>query len=143
MSHKEQGFTLIELLVVLSLFAILILLTVPTTNSLLEKKMEEKVLEMFQYDILFLQNQSIANGTEDYFRLELSKNSYTITGTKIESIVRQLPNGWEIEPRKLNSISFNHNGTIRFAGTIVIHSPNNSYKITFPIGKGRGYIEKQ
>ena len=143
MFHKQQGFTLIEVIVAFSIFAILILLTVPSTYSLLEKKTEEKILKLFQYDILYLQNKSMANGTQDYLRLELNQDSYTITDTKNELVVRELPHGWEIDPRNLKTISFNHNGTIRFAGTIEILSPKNRYTVTFPIGKGRGYIEKR
>ena len=142
--HKQNGYSLIELLVVLSVFAIIILLTVPTSFSLLEKKTEEKVLGIFQYDILFLQNQSIANGSEvDYLRMVLYKNSYIITDTKKVQLTRELPDGWQIDPRTMKSISFKHNGTIKYSGKIEIISPTNRYIITFPIGKGRGYIEKR
>ncbi|WP_042145915.1 competence type IV pilus minor pilin ComGD [Paucisalibacillus sp. EB02] len=143
MFHKQQGFSLIEVLVVLSLFTILLTLTLPISYSLLEKKTEEKVLEMFQYDILFLQNQSIANGREDYLRMVFSKNGYTLTDTNKELLTRMLPKGWEIDTRTLNYISFKHGGTTRYSGTIEIISPNNRYTLTFPIGKGRGYIEKR
>lgn len=143
MSHNQQGFTLIEILVVLSLFTILLTLIFPISYSLLENKTEEKVLELFQYDILFLQNQSVANGREDYLRMVFSKDGYTITDTKNELFTRRLPEDWEIDTRTLNYISFKHNGTTRYSGTIEIISPNNRYTVTFPIGKGRGYIVKR
>jgi competence protein ComGD len=144
MSHLNQlGYSLLETLIVLAIFLMLISLTVPATYSLLEKKNEEKVLELFQYDIFFLQNQSIANGREDYLRMVIHKNGYAIANLQKDLIVRELPRGWEIDPRNLNHISFNHNGSTRFSGTLEIKSPKNRYIVTFPIGKGRGYIEKQ
>lgn len=141
MKDKELGFSLLETLVALSILAIILSISVPISHALLGKMTEEKVLEQFQYDVLFLQNQSMV--TNDYLRIKLNQNSYTLIGNKIEPIERKLPSGWRIDQRTLQSISFNENGTIRYAGTIQITAPTNSYIIVFPIGKGRGYIEKQ
>ncbi|MEN2464971.1 competence type IV pilus minor pilin ComGD [Ornithinibacillus sp. JPR2-1] len=141
MNDKQLGFSLLETLVALAILAIILSISVPVSHALLGKLTEEKILAQFQYDVLFLQNQSMV--TNDYLRIKLEKNSYTLIGDSIEPIERKLPNGWSIDQRTLQSISFNENGTIRYAGTIQISSPTNSYIIVFPIGKGRGYIEKQ
>ena len=139
--HKQQGFSLIEVLVTLSILGIILTIFFPISNSLLETKTEEKVFDMFQYDVLFLQNKSM--GTNNYTRMVLKPNGYTITDHNTILIERELPDGWEIDPRNLVNISFNRSGAIRNAGTIKIVSPKNTYNVIFPIGKGRGYIEKQ
>ncbi|WP_010096975.1 competence type IV pilus minor pilin ComGD [Ornithinibacillus scapharcae] len=138
---KQYGFTLIELLAVLSIVAIILTITIPTAIGLLEKKTEEKVLQQFQYDILFLQNESI--GQERYLRMFFSDGTYQIIDNQKQLLERKLPDGWEIKQRTLDNISFNQNGTIRKAGTLQIRSPKNQYNIIFPLGKGRGYIVKQ
>ncbi|MBS3679588.1 hypothetical protein KGF86_05120 [Ornithinibacillus massiliensis] len=130
-----------ETLVALAILAIILSISVPVSHALLGKLAEEKILAQFQYDVLFLQNQSMV--TNDYLRIKLDQNSYTLIGDSIDPIERKLPNGWRIDQRTLQSISFNENGTIRYAGTIQFSSPTNSYIVVFPIGKGRGYIEKQ
>lgn len=138
---KQAGFTLIELLVVVSIVTLILAITLPVSFSLLEKKTEEKILQLLQYDILFMQNESIGN--QKYLRMIFTSSSYQIVDNEKKLLERKLPEGWEIKKRTLDSISFNHNGTIRKAGTIQIISPTNQFNIVFPIGKGRGYIAKQ
>jgi competence protein ComGD len=140
--HKQAGFTILEVLIVLSISVILLSISVPLAHHLLQQKTEEKVLNTFLYDILYLQNQSLIT-EEQYLRLALYKKSYTIVGINNETIERQLPIGWEIDRRTLSEISFNSKGSIRKAGTIQIITPQNKYNVVFPLGKGRGYIEKQ
>lgn len=138
---NHSGFTLIELLVVLSIVAIILTFTIPTAFSLLESKAEEIVLQQFQYDVLFLQNESIRK--ERYLRLIFTEDGYQIIDNNKQILERELPDGWEIKQGVLHNISFNKNGTIRKAGTIQINSSKHHYHIIFPIGKGRGYIAKQ
>lgn len=137
----EVGFSLLEVLVTLSVLAILLSLSVPTMHSLLAKKNEEKILERMENDILYIQNQAI--GSTKNFRIILQENKYIIVGPDQQSIIRDLPSNWTLDRRKLDSISFNENGTIRKAGTISLKTPNNTYRYVFPLGKGRGYLEKQ
>ncbi|MFS0672803.1 competence type IV pilus minor pilin ComGD [Ornithinibacillus sp. 179-J 7C1 HS] len=140
--NNQLGYSLVEILVVLSIMAIILSFTVPVTHSLLESKTEKEFFARLQYDILYLQNQSL--GVKDeYLRIILYQNSYTLIGQKNEHIERRLPTGWKINTRTLQTISFNQNGSIRRAGTFQINTPKNTYNIVFPIGKGRGYIEKQ
>lgn len=138
---KQAGFTLIELLVVVSIVTLILAITLPVSFSLLEKKTEDKILQLLQYDILFMQNESIGN--QKYLRMIFTSSSYQIVDNEKKLLERKLPEGWEIKKRTLDSISFNQNGTIRKAGTIQIISPTNQFNIVFPIGKGRGYIAKQ
>jgi competence protein ComGD len=138
---SQVGFSLLEVMITLSVIAVLISLSVPAMHSLLAKKKEERILERMEYDILYVQNQAI--GAYKNSRIILQEDKYVITGSNTETIVRELPQNWEIDRRKLDTISFNENGTIRKAGTISIKTPKNSYRYVFPLGKGRGYLDKQ
>ncbi|WP_047979924.1 competence type IV pilus minor pilin ComGD [Ornithinibacillus contaminans] len=138
---KHNGFSLIELLITLSIWILLLSLSVPVLISLQEKKTEDNFLLTLQNDIIYIQNVSL--GSKTYNRIILDRYSYRIVDNKNASIVRNLPDGWEIDRRTLEEISFNRNGTIRKAGTIQIRTKQNKFNMIFPIGKGRGYLEKQ
>lgn len=138
---SQRGFTLLEILVVLSIWITILAFSVPFTITLLEKKTEEHILNTFQQDVLYIQNQAI--GSKEYLRIILHKNSYIMVGANNKTEERKLPSGWTINRRTIENISFNQKGSIREAGTIQFITPNNRYNIIFPIGKGRGYIEKQ
>ncbi|WP_196493688.1 competence type IV pilus minor pilin ComGD [Ornithinibacillus caprae] len=137
------GFTLIEVLMVLSIYSILLLLCTPIVLSVISNQQEKQFFETLQFDVLYLQNMSI--GSDDYNRMVLDTEYYSIIlgNTQEVRTTRKLPPGWSLEKRTLDFISFNANGSIRKAGTIAIHTKTDTYKIIFPIGKGRGYIEKE
>ncbi|GGA68310.1 competence type IV pilus minor pilin ComGD [Ornithinibacillus halotolerans] len=138
---KQSGFTLIEILVVLSVISIVLLISIPISTSFIERKNEETVLHILEYDLLYLQNQTL--GSSYYNRIVLYEDRYVIETSDNKDIIRNLPTGWRINRRQYRSIAFNEYGTIRQAGTIQLISPKNKYNIVFPPGKGRGYIEKQ
>ncbi|WP_072887601.1 hypothetical protein [Ornithinibacillus halophilus] len=59
-----------------------------------------------------------------------------------KSISRELPKNWRITDVTIDNISFNQYGTVVYSGSVLIQSPKNYYRIIFPPGKGRGYVEK-
>ncbi|MEN2765995.1 competence type IV pilus minor pilin ComGD [Ornithinibacillus xuwenensis] len=138
---NQKGFTLIESLVVLTIWLMILSLSVPLINSLYHKKTEEFFFNTLQYDILYVQSQAI--GSNDYVRIILEKQSYILVDSANQETIRKLPKGWSLDRRTLDTISFNSNGAIRKAGTIQIQTNRTKYKIVFPLGKGRGYIVKQ
>ncbi|MFD2046052.1 competence type IV pilus minor pilin ComGD [Ornithinibacillus salinisoli] len=140
---KRNGFTLVELLFVLAILSILLALTMPLTISTVSNQQENQFFNTFQFDVLYTQNLSL--GSKDYIRIIFNQEDYTILNGTTQEIIatRELPPGWRIDKRNLNSISFNRNGSIRQAGTISVFTGRSTYKIIFPIGKGRGYIEKE
>lgn len=140
--NQEHGFTLVEMLLVLGIWSIIAMISVPLVFSAIEKQKENHFFQTLTSDILYL--QTLSNGEQAIKRkLLFEKDHYLLQhGLFSPATVRQYPNGWEKENRANSSISFK-NGTIREPGTIVIHGKRNKYKIIFPLGKGREYVEKQ
>lgn len=139
---NKNGFTLIEMLVVLGIVSILLLLSAPLTISTLEKQRDKQFLDVFKFDVLYIQN--LASTTKEPITLTFYKDRYEINKHHKKSfIVRQYPNGWELEERPNNSIKFKQNGTFIKPRTFLIASKNTAYQIIFPLGKGRCYIVKK
>lgn len=142
---KKNGFTLLEVIFALGIWSLLILLTVPIQFSILDRQEEEQFFRTFESDILYMQSMSYAS--PDYIRLvmDAENNSYEIKGLPNKNAIkRTFPSDWEIKIQTLQKIiSFNKLGTIKHPGTMKIMTTSATYKIIFPLGKGRCYIEKQ
>ncbi|MFD2759407.1 competence type IV pilus minor pilin ComGD [Lentibacillus juripiscarius] len=141
MPHKN-GFTLVEMLLVLSIWSVLILLTVPVQLSLLEKKTEKQFFETLEMDLLYTQSLSY-NSKAGYWLTFPNDGHYQIKKGFFTILERSVPEGWEIDKRTLPKISFNHKGTIISPGTFSIQTASSTYNIVCPLGKGRCYIDKQ
>ncbi|WP_188453666.1 competence type IV pilus minor pilin ComGD [Virgibacillus oceani] len=143
---RKNGFTLLEVLFSLSIWGLFILLSVPVMFSVIDKQEEKQFFETFEFDLLYMQNMSYT--TTDYIRLtfKLNSNTYEIRkGNNDELLVkRSIPDDWIVQKRKMTKpISFNANGTIKQSGSLYIQTKLSEYRIVFPLGKGRCYIEKQ
>ncbi|MFZ3577851.1 competence type IV pilus minor pilin ComGD [Virgibacillus sp. DJP39] len=141
--QTKNGFTLLEMILVLGVVSALLLLSTPVMVSLLENQKDEQFLTTFENDVLYM--QSISYLSKDYIGIKIYSDNYTILEGHTNTILkrRAIPPGWSFDLRTLKElISFNQNGTIRQSGTIYLTTTNNSYKIVFPPGKGRCYIEK-
>ncbi|SFA71205.1 competence protein ComGD [Lentibacillus halodurans] len=138
----RNGFTLIEVLFVLSVLSLLILISAPIHFSVLDKKTEESFLYTLEMDLLYMQTMSY-NSRTNYRMTFPDQKHYVIK--KNHSIIqeREVPEGWEIDPRILPTISFNKDGTIREPGTFAIQTSANKYSVVCPLGKGRCYFAKQ
>ena len=143
--RNNHGFTLIEVIFVLGVLSILLLLSAPLKVSILDNQKEEQFLTTFQNDLLYM--QSISYLSKEYIGMEIKADHYTIITDGHENNIavrRSIPADWDFDLRtfKTGLISFNRNGTIRTPGNIHLTTNNASYKIVFPLGKGRCYIEK-
>lgn len=143
--QNKNGFTLIESLLVLGVLAVCILLSPPIKTSILDNQKEKQFLATFENDLLFM--QSISYLSAENFRMEIKSDTYLISGGHQSDLFlsRSIPKGWvfNLWTIQSGSISFNQNGTIRQSGTIQLVTDRSTYKIVFPLGKGRCYIEKQ
>lgn len=140
----KNGFTLIEVLFVLSVWSVLLILSVPLHFSILEKQEEDNFMDTLEMDLLYMQSESY--GIRNYFRLTFIENeSYIIAKDHhIKNLVeRKIPEGWKINQRVMSTIAFNDKGTIVEPGNLMIQTIKNKYKVICPLGKGRCYIVKQ
>lgn len=139
---KQHGFSLLEVIFVLAVWSIIILISAPLTYSIIDSQQERQFFTTLQADIFYIQNLAI--GSDEYVRIVFDETNYRIrrnTGKPIA--IRHYPKDWKINKRTLDTISFNENGTIRFPGTMSFKTKQETYRVVFPLGKGRGYIEKQ
>lgn len=94
---------------------------------------------MFESDNLFLQNQMLYRPT--YGRINLYRSSYVINLGNNDLIYRTLP-----EPLHLTNpnyqISYASSGTIRQPYTYRYKYNNHVYRVVYPFGKGRFYVEQ-
>ncbi|ASK63205.1 hypothetical protein CFK37_14135 [Virgibacillus phasianinus] len=143
---NKNGFTLIEVIFVLGALAILLVLSAPIKFAVLDTQKEQQFLTAFENDLLYM--QSISYLSKDKVGLEIHADYYKIVVTKnykVKDIFqRSIPNDWKFDLLTIqdNFISFNSSGTIRQPGTIRLRTNKSMYKIVFPLGKGRCYIEK-
>lgn len=142
---KNNGFTLIEVIFVLGVLTVLLLLSAPIKVSILDNKEEQQFLTTLENDLLYM--QSISFRSTDHIWMKIQPDSYTIFSSVYNSktlLRRNIPTNWTIDLRTIQGgvISFNRYGTIREPGTIHLSTNKSTYRIVFPFGKGRCYIEK-
>jgi len=141
--NNNQGFTLLEVIFALTVLTIIISLSAPIIFSTLDKQTEKQFFELLFSDLLLIQTASHGkNNVRAYIDFDDFFYSVHISDDKNNKMTRPYPIGWKKDHRPYRRISFK-NGTIREPGTILIHSDNADYRIIFPLGKGRGYIDKQ
>ncbi|WP_053219217.1 competence type IV pilus minor pilin ComGD [Virgibacillus senegalensis] len=142
---RNAGFTFIEVMFVLSITAFLMALGVMFPLQLLEKQERNDFFQLFESDLLFLQQKSMLSSERYTLYIDPEAHKYSIRtgGTAKILVSRKIPESWKIELRTLKMpISFNLKGTIKQPGTMVIDTGRKRYKVVFPFGKGRHYYEE-
>lgn len=139
--NKEHGFTLMEILFVLGIWMMIVLLSVPILFNSLEKIRERHFLETLQFDILYAQSLALTN--KNNIRINFNQHNYVlIENTKVH-VRREIPDDWSFNLGSMqNSITFDEYGRIKNPGSIYIRSAQSNFYFIFPLGKGRGYIDK-
>jgi len=141
---SNRGFTLLEVLFTLSMLSIIVSLSAPIIFSVLDNQSEKQFFDLLFSDLLLIQIASHGvNSGKAY--VEFEEYSYTVHVDKNDhkrKFKRSYPSEWKKDERLFDEISFK-NGTIRKPGTILLKSENTDYRIIFPLGKGRGYVDKQ
>ncbi|KGP72982.1 hypothetical protein N782_08565 [Pontibacillus yanchengensis Y32] len=125
---------------VLSVWTILLSIAIPLSTSLYRGYKEELFLNQLKTDVLYVQQETMTKG--ENFSLFLKKDHYEIYNHRLIREV-QYPKGWSIETSISKRIHFDVNGRNRSPGTFYIRTPNKSYIMVFPLGKGRFYVTEQ
>lgn len=136
--HRQHGFTLIEMLFILMVLSILTVLFIPQIVKTIEKQQSIHFFKLFDSDILFIQNQTM--NSDDTYRITLTKDYYMIVKENREIEKREYPNHLTLSQRNVR-IYFSKSGTVTSPQTIRFQDRYHTYRVVFPLGKGRHYIE--
>lgn len=141
---NQAGFTLIETFLVLTIFFILMMVTVTVAAFHNEKKEIESFLLQLSKDLSLAQAYALNEQTriEVYFQDDL--NQYVILkGTK-SILTRSIPTNIRYRAGSLdNYLVFNKNSHVPVFGTWTFSTKNHSYVFVVLIGRGRHYYYQE
>lgn len=141
MLQTERGFTLIETLFALSILSLLLLLIPKHQMEYMEKLENQQFFETLEMDVLYLQNTM---GTQEIvipYILKFSPDSYSILINNNTHIKREFPPSVALTNPYLKEITFSMGGVIKNPQAILMDVGGEPYRIVFPFGKGRFYVE--
>lgn len=137
---KEYGFTLVEMLIALMIISILILLIVPAIFNLMEQQEINDFFNTLDADVLYIQNEAL--GTRKNVQIIFHKDYYMlIHASEKKEVIRDYPA--HLTHDMNGQILFSNSGTVMQPTTLRFKGKNKTYKMIFPLGKGRHYIEEQ
>jgi len=140
--HNQAAFTLLELLFAVTIVSLITFISVPVGYKLYEQQQIKQFFRVFDADVLFIQNQSLHQS--NHYKIVLNTNSYSVSNHDGMIFKRDYPKQISYRNTANNKISFYRHGTIENPGTFFFYVHDGSrYKVVFPFGKGRHYIEKQ
>ncbi|NWQ40009.1 type II secretion system protein [Bacillus sp. EB106-08-02-XG196] len=141
MHYNQNGFTLIESLIVLSIFLIISSITVFSIKPQYQIATTKSFISQLKADLFYGQQYAIANQTEVSVIFIENEHTYVIAAG-VNSIVER-----NYSPRVTVGqgtiplyFKYNRNGNVDRFGTIFIRTPQEDYKLTLLIGKGRFYV---
>jgi len=146
---NENGLTLIELITVVSIFSIIVLITVPKTDFFSSKTSEMR-LRMVAYelinDIRYVQYKNIYENESLYLTLQSDHKGYFIhkPGTMVKRIkTKKFPDGITVYSNNSMEISFSDQGAPTLGGcTISLYNDSNKkVDITILPATGRVMIK--
>ncbi|MGE8078104.1 competence type IV pilus minor pilin ComGD [Peribacillus loiseleuriae] len=141
----EQGFTLSEMLLVLSIFMLIVSLSLGFLPSF-SKSMENRLfMNQMMDDLHYVQHYAMTHNMKTTFSIDLkNKEYYGSTDYKQKKLVkRSIPSDIKIEKGSMNlEISFYQKGSPNLSGTWIIRTKSSVNTLTIYLGSGRMKIEK-
>src|SRR5699024_4590448 len=137
---NETGFTLLELLFVLMIVMLLVWIAFPTLHKQYVKHELAHFFRVFDSDILFIQNLAL-DGWDLWITL---KNDHYIVNASNNNSIHTRHYTKHLDPQTVASdqIEYSNTGSVKNPYTYNFYDVNNKrYKVVFPFGKGRHYIE--
>lgn len=135
---NSKGFTLIELLFVLVIVSTISIFVLPSMYETLTKQQRKHFFQMLENDVFLIQNYSLYSNSNN--RILVNKEDY-IVRTDSDYIFRKYPHDFRLI-NNYNRIRFSVNGTVYDPTTYIFQDQNGLYKVVFPFGKGRFYIDE-
>ncbi|HHY73031.1 MAG TPA: type II secretion system protein [Bacillus bacterium] len=142
---KENGYTLAEVLIVLTIFFLVITLTMVSFKPLVRQLQINYFFKQLQLDISYSQIYAISHFKDVNIIFYPESHRYEIipgfNGSRL--VNRSYSKGIKIELVTLPAnVTFLANGTIRKAGKMYVHFYDDKYTFVFLFGKGQTYVEK-
>lgn len=135
---RSNGFTLVEMLFVLLVISIFTIMFIPNFVKMIEKQQTAQFFDLFSSDIFYIQNQTL--NTNESYRIWLRDDHYLIISNETMKR-RNYPKHLEFTSYSNRRISFSKAGTVINPTTLRFKDRYHSYRVIFPFGKGRHYIE--
>ncbi|MGI8316156.1 competence type IV pilus minor pilin ComGD [Halobacillus mangrovi] len=145
MTYKN-GYTLTEVLIVLTAWSILIVCLIPLHLRTFLSVEASTFFDQLEEDVLLAQQLTVQDHPYYWMNFRQSSNDYVLYDAKDKEtiFIREFPKDWRFDLMTLeNPVRFNARGIIAKPGTMKVHSPSSTYKVIFPFGASRLYIEKQ
>ncbi|WP_019242546.1 MULTISPECIES: competence type IV pilus minor pilin ComGD [Bacillus] len=141
--HSIAAFTLIELLIVLSIFIMLLSISIITLPKISEKRDMEHFLLQLSKDLHYSQAYAINRKSILFFTFDFKKKCYFVKDGPFEKdiiILREIPETIKIEEGSLGrEIMISLYGHVSVFGTWYLSSEHYRYVFTIQIGRGRHY----
>lgn len=140
---KRNGFTLLEMLFVLSIISAILFISFPPLISTYEKWKVNHFLIVLDTDILYVQHKSMEEDEHVYIMFMANEYRITDANDNNKTIYRKYPQNFHANNFTNLRVSFSRNGTVMNPNTFQFKQNNTYYKVVFPFGKGRHYVEGQ
>lgn len=131
---------MIELLFVLMIVSLLSFLAVPAVYQAYQKQQIEQFFQMLESDIHYAQNKALEETGQ--VKVLFEEDSYRIMVEMKQMHKRIYPDHLTFRAVNTSRVLYNRNGTIQNPSTISFYDQENRrYRVVFPFGKGRHYVE--
>jgi competence protein ComGD len=143
--RNNSGHTLTELIIALFILSTVAQITLLSFNEFHLAKVDRDFIEILSSDLMYAQQWAISNEKSVTVRINNSDHSYTINDSVYVVLQkRYFDPGMRFEKGTIDfsTITFKSNGSVDKAGTILLYTPHDHYKIVFNLGKGRFYVKE-
>lgn len=148
--NRQSGYTLVEMMVVVTVFTLMTAIVLISFRPLSEAKTADNFIEQVQDDLYYAQSLAVSRRETVRFQFHPDDYYYRIkSGSVLEDDYVKLKRHYS-EAIKVTKgsgslgleVSFNRNGNVGQAGTILFDTKKGKYKLVFNVGEGRFYVEK-
>lgn len=143
MLQTERGFTLIETLFALSILSVILLLIPKHQVEQINKLENQHFLGTLEMDVLYVQNKRSTQEISKSYILRFYPDNYSILFNYSTEIRREYPPLFSLDTPFPKDIEFSVGGVIKNPQSIFISFGEERYRIVFPFGKGRFYVEER
>ncbi|USK48840.1 type II secretion system GspH family protein [Bacillus sp. CMF12] len=146
MIKNKEGFTLIETLFIFSIFLIIATITAVLLKPQFIHLEKIMFFSQLKSDLLYAQNYAITHQTDVAIQIVPEENRY-FAQVKLAAdpiISREYPGIIKIKEGTMPLFfQYGPGGITNKFGTFYVKADKDQYKITFLIGRGRFYVEKE